>query len=199
VIGHVGYAIDGAPYVTPTVYWREDDRLYWHGAAASRLCRGRSQDLSVCVTVTHLDGLVLARSAFAHTLLYRSVMAFGRATVVEDSVEKRRVLDRLIDRLYPGRAGEVRAPSEPELNATVVMAMAIEEASAKIKAGGVIDRDDDLDLPIWAGVVPIEQRIGRIVPDPRLVVAPTPPPSLDLYRENAVLDQVLGRTDAGSA
>jgi len=198
LLAHVGYVVDGAPYVTPTAYWREGDRLYWHGAAASRLFRDAAAPLPVCVAVSHIDGLVLARCGFKHTLLYRSVMAFGQAARITDAEEKRRVLDRFIDRLFAGRSLELRAISAEELAATSVMAMAIEEATAKISSPqargggiGVIDKEADYDAAVWAGVIPIASVTGAIAADTRLKVDPAPPPNVAAYAEGARFDAVL--------
>jgi len=198
LLAHVGYVVDGAPYVTPTAYWREGERLYWHGAAASRLFRDAASPLPVCVTVSHIDGLVLARCGFKHTLLYRSVMAFGHAAPIADPAEKRRVLDRFIDRLFAGRSRELRAISAEELAATSVMVMVIEEATAKISSPqargggiGVIDKEADYDAAVWAGVIPIASVTGAIAADTRLKVDPAPPPNVAAYAERACFDAVL--------
>ena len=209
LLAHIGYVVDGAPYVTPTAYWREGERLYWHGAAASRLFRDAASPLPVCVTVSHIDGLVLARCGFKHTLLYRSVMAFGHAAPITDAEEKRRVLDRFIDRLFAGRSRELRAISAEELAATSVMVMVIEEATAKISSPlargggiGVIDKEADYDAAVWAGVIPIRSVTGAIVADTRLRVDPAPPPNVAAYAEGACFDAVLrqmGACQEGSA
>jgi uncharacterized protein len=198
LLAHVGYVVDGAPYVTPTACWREGGRLYWHGAAASRLFRDPAAPLPVCVAVSHIDGLVLARCGFKHTLLYRSVMAFGHAAPIGDPAEKRRVLDRFIDRLYPGRSRELRAISAEELAATSVMAMTIEQATAKISSPqargggiGVIEKEADYDAAVWAGVIPIHSVSGPIAADARLKVDPAPPPNVAPYAEGACFDAVL--------
>ena len=198
LIAHVGYVVDGAPYVTPTAYWREDERLYWHGAAASRLFRDTAAPLSVCLSVSHVDGLVLARCSFKHTLLYRSVMAFGHAERITDATEKRRVLDRFVDRLYPGRSRELRAISEEELAATSVMTMAIEEATAKISSPqargggvGVIDKEADYEAAVWAGAIVVHSVVGATKADARLNVDPAPPPNVAAYAEGARFDEVL--------
>ena len=208
LLAHVGYVAGGAPYVTPTAYWREDDRLYWHGAAASRLFRDAAPPLPVCVAVSHIDGLVLARCGFKHTLLYRSVMAFGHAAPITEAAEKRRALDRFIDRLYAGRSRELRAISAEELAATSVMAMTIEEATAKIssppaRGGGVIDKEADYEAAVWAGVIPIASVTGAITADARLKVDPAPPPNVAAYAEgarfDAVLQQMAARQQASAA
>jgi uncharacterized protein len=198
LLAHIGYIVDATPYVTPTLYWREADRLYWHGAAASRLFRDGAEPLPVCMTVSHIDGLVLARSGFRHTLLYRSVMAFGHAERVTDTVERHRTLERFLDRLYPGRSRDLRPMNAEELAATSVMVMTIEEATAKVSSPevrgggvGVIDKDADYATAAWAGVIPIHMITGQARADERLLVEPAPPPYLAPYAEGARLDDVL--------
>src|SRR6201996_3567042 len=130
---HVGYVIDGQPYVTPTLFWREGEKLYWHGSSASRMLRNQTAGIPVCLTVTHVDGLVVARSGFHHSLNYRAVMAFGTAAMVEDLEEKERGLNAFVDRVYPGRTDRIRAIKEQELKATTLLGMTIDEASAKLR------------------------------------------------------------------
>jgi uncharacterized protein len=197
ILAHIGYTIDGAPFVTPTAYWREDRRLYWHGSARSRMMEVQAKGIPVCLTVSHLDGLVAARSGFHHSALYRSVMAFGRTTPVAGRDDKRRAMDAFIARLYPGRTQELRPYHDAELDAISVIAMTIEEASAKIRDGGVVDDEEDYAFPCWAGVVPIRTVIGAVVPDDRLAVDPAPPASLAAYAEGARLDDALSRTAKG--
>jgi nitroimidazol reductase NimA-like FMN-containing flavoprotein (pyridoxamine 5'-phosphate oxidase superfamily) len=165
---HIGYVIDGQPYVTPTGYWRVGDRLYWHGSSASRMLRAQSTGIPVCFTVMIVDGLVLARSGFHHSANYRSVMAFGEAAKLDDPEEKRTALNAYIERFLPNRNRELRPITGQELKATTVLGMTIEEASAKIRTGPPKDDEEDYDLPVWAGVVPIRQVFGEPVPDPRL-------------------------------
>jgi nitroimidazol reductase NimA-like FMN-containing flavoprotein (pyridoxamine 5'-phosphate oxidase superfamily) len=160
VLGHVGYVIDGQPYVTPTAYWRDGRRLYWHGAAASRMLCAVGEGQPVCLTVSFLDGFVVARSGFAHSLNYRSVMVFGRARLIEDLAAKRAAMDAFIERLYPGRAPLLRPASEAELTQIALAEMTIEEASAKVRVGGPADYAPDEGWPAWAGVVPVEARLG---------------------------------------
>src|ERR1700756_3625687 len=136
---HIGYVVDGRPYVTPTLFWREGERLYWHGSSASRMLRTQGNRIPVCVTVSHVDGLVLARCAFRHSLNYRAVMAFGTAAIVEDEREKEAGFNAFIERIYPGRTGLMRPIAPQELKATTLMGMTIEEASAKIRADGPLD------------------------------------------------------------
>ena len=165
---HIGYIIDGQPYVTPTGYWRVGDNLYWHGSSASRMLRTQGAGIPVCFTVMIVDGLVLARSGFHHSVNYRSVMAFGKAHKIEDNDEKRAGLEAYIERFLPQRNRELRPITTQELKATTVLGMTIEEASAKIRTGPPKDDEPDYDLPVWAGIVPIRQVFGDPVPDPRL-------------------------------
>jgi uncharacterized protein len=165
---HIAYVVDGRPYCTPTLFWREGDRLYWHGSSASRMLRNESEGEPVCVTVSHLDSLVLARSAFHHSVDYRSVMAFGHARVVNDPDEKIRALAAMIDRFYPGRWATLRPATKQEINAVRVIGMTIEQASAKVRAKGIVDDEEDYALPIWAGVLPLKVVSGPPEPDPRL-------------------------------
>ncbi len=167
MICHVGYVIDGRPYVTPTIYWREGDRVYWHGSSASRMLR-KAEDAEVCLTVTHVDGLVLARSAFHHSANYRSVMLFGRAAKVADPVDKTNRLKTFVDQLYPGRWEELRPMTEQELKATTILSIPIDEASAKVRTGPPVDDEEDYALPVWAGTVPIGDVYGAPEPCPRL-------------------------------
>lgn len=187
--------------MTSTLYWREADRLFWHGAGVGRLLR-TGGPLPVCLTVSHIDGLVLARCGFRHTMLYRSVMAFGEAELVTDTREKHRALDRLIDRLYPDRSRELREISAEEFSATYLMAMTIDEATAKVaspetrRTPGPIELEADYAHAVWAGVIPIRTVTGPIEPDARLLVDETPPPNVALYAEGAKLDEVLRKIAA---
>lgn len=165
---HVGYIIDGTPYVTPTCYWRDGDKVYWHGSSASRMLRTVSGPVPVSFTVSHLDGLVLARSGFHHSVNYRSVMLFGEAHQIEDADEKLRTLEVFTERLTPGRWQEVRETTDQELKGTTIVWMNIDEGAAKVRTGGPVDDEPDYDLDIWAGVVPISTVIGAPIPDTRL-------------------------------
>jgi len=167
VICHVGYVIDEQPYVTPTLYWRHGERLYWHGSSASRMLRHLKQGVRACVTVSHFDGFVLARSGFHHSVNYRSVMALGAASLVPEE-DKLAVLEDFVERLLPGRWPELRPPTRQEIKATTVLWMNLEEVSAKIRSGQPIDDEEDYALPIWAGVLPIRTTVGAPQPDPRL-------------------------------
>jgi nitroimidazol reductase NimA-like FMN-containing flavoprotein (pyridoxamine 5'-phosphate oxidase superfamily) len=178
VLCHVGYVIDGQPYVTPTLYWREDDRLYWHGSSASRMLRHLKQGVPACLTVTHLDGFVLARSGFHHSVNYRSVMALGTALPVPDD-EKNAALDNFVERVLPGRVAEIRPPTRQEIKATTVLWMDLDEVSAKIRTGPPVDDEEDYGLPVWAGIVPVATVIGRPEADPRLHGGIAPPDYLE--------------------
>lgn len=167
-ICHVGFVVDGHPVVIPTGYGRVDDTLYIHGSAASRMLRTLSNGLDACVTVTLLDGLVLARSAFHHSMNYRSVVVFGRATLVEDPAEKMTALVALSEHIIRGRWNDVREPTELEMKATTVLSLTLEEASAKIRTGPPLDDEEDYSLPMWAGVLPLKLVAGEPVDDPRL-------------------------------
>ena len=167
LICHVGYTIDGLPYVTPTIYWREGDRVYWHGSSASRMLR-KSEGADVCLTVTHLDGLVLARSAFHHSANYRSVMLFGRASKVTDRDDKLARMKTFVDLLYPGRWEELRPITDQEIKATTLLSIPIEEGSAKVRTGPPVDDEEDYALPVWAGTVPMRPTYDAPQPCPRL-------------------------------
>jgi uncharacterized protein len=188
---HIGYAIDGRPYVTPTLFWRDGERLYWHGSSASRMLRTQSAGIPVCVTVSHMDGLVLARSAFRHSMNYRAVMAFGTAAVVTDEVEKAAALNAFIERLYPGRTRQMRPILPQELKVTSLLGMTIEEASAKIRDDGPLDLEMDYAALCWAGVIPVTQRVGVPVPDRRVAPHGTPELDAEHFAEGAALDKVL--------
>jgi nitroimidazol reductase NimA-like FMN-containing flavoprotein (pyridoxamine 5'-phosphate oxidase superfamily) len=161
---HVAYQIDGRPLCTPTLYWRSGNHVYWHGSRQSRFLK-QVVGKSACLTVTHVDGIVLARSAFNHSMNYRSVMLFGQAELVEEP-DKSIQLRALVDHLIPGRWETLRPMSRKEINATTVLRMAIEEGSAKVRAGNPSDNKEDYALPIWAGTIPLHVASGTPVPDP---------------------------------
>lgn len=167
-ICHVGFAPEGQPFVIPTGYARTGDKLFIHGSQASRMLKSLSNGIDACVTVTIVDGLVLARSAFHHSMNYRSVVIFGRATLVEDREEKTAALLALSEHIVRGRWAEVREPTEQELKATTVLSLPLEEASAKIRTGPPLDDEEDYALPVWAGVIPLRLEAGAPVNDPRL-------------------------------
>lgn len=174
-ICHVGYVMDGQPYVIPTGYARIGDDLYIHGSSASRMLRNLAQGVDVCVTVTLVDGLVLARSAFHHSINYRSVVVLGKATLVEDATEKDKALEAFTEHIIPGRWPEIRWPSELELKATSVLKLPIEEASAKIRTGDPKDDEDDYAMDIWAGVLPLSVVPGEPIDDTKLNEGLAPP------------------------
>jgi len=172
---HVGFVADGQPFVIPTGYARSGETLYIHGSAASRMLRTLAGGVQVCVTVTLLDGLVLARSAFHHSMNYRSVVILGRAVPVEECEEKMKALELFTEHVVRGRWNDVRPPTDSELKATTVLALPLAEASAKIRTGPPEDDEEDYQLPIWAGVVPLSIVPGAPIHDPRLISGPEPP------------------------
>jgi nitroimidazol reductase NimA-like FMN-containing flavoprotein (pyridoxamine 5'-phosphate oxidase superfamily) len=166
---HVGFVTDGQPFVIPTSYGRKDASLYIHGSAASRMLRQMKDGVPICVTVTLLDGLVLARSIFNHSMNYRSVVILGKATLVDDPKEKLEALRLLSEHILPGRWSDSRQPNERELKATSVLRLPIEEFSAKVRQGPVVDDEEDYSFPTWAGVVPLEVKTGEPIDDARLL------------------------------
>lgn len=167
-ICHVGFALDNQPFVIPTGYARRGDELLIHGSQASRMLRTLAQGIDVCVSVTLVDGLVLARSAFHHSMNYRSVVVFGRATIIEDPIQKNRALFALSEHMIPGRWADVREPNERELQLTTVLSLPLTEASAKVRTGPPLDDEEDYELPIWAGVIPLKVIADSPDTDPRL-------------------------------
>jgi nitroimidazol reductase NimA-like FMN-containing flavoprotein (pyridoxamine 5'-phosphate oxidase superfamily) len=165
---HVGFIMDGKPFVIPTAFARVGNRLLIHGSAASRMLRALSWEADVCVTVTLIDGLVLARSAFHHSMNYRSVMIFGKAKIVSDEGEKLEALRAFTEHIVAGRWKDVRPPSENELKATLVLSLLIDEASAKIRSGPPIDDEADYELDVWAGVIPLRLEACAPVDDTKL-------------------------------
>jgi nitroimidazol reductase NimA-like FMN-containing flavoprotein (pyridoxamine 5'-phosphate oxidase superfamily) len=200
MLAHIGYVIDDQPYVTPTAFWREGDRLYWHGSSASRMLRSQAGGVPVCVTVTHMDGFVMARSDFHHSINYRAVMAFGTAAIVDDAAAKRRALDHFVDGLFPGRSATLRPTNAQEFKATTLVGMTIEEASAKIRTGGPVDLEEDYALPIWAGVIPLRTVVDAPLADTRNLPGVAAPADIAAYAPGARLDQVLStlRKDHGA-
>ena len=162
---HVGFAVDGHPFVIPTGFARVGDHLYIHGSSASRMLRAISEGIDVCVTITLVDGLVLARSAFHHSINYRSVVILGKAEHVDDPAEKYKAMEAFTEHIVPGRWADVRWPNELELKATTVLKLPIEEASAKIRTGGPIDDEEDYSLDVWAGVLPMNFNAGEPLRD----------------------------------
>lgn len=178
---HVGYVHDGHPYVTPTLQWREGDRVYWHGSSASKMLKSVS-GREVCLTVSMMDGLVVARSAFNFNVNFRSVMIFGRAEKIEDPDEKRRILKVLLNRFVPGHWDNLRPITGQELKASMVVSMPINETSAKVRFGPPQDEEDDYAFPVWAGVVPIRHEILAPEPDPRNLPGVVMPETLMGFR-----------------
>ena len=168
LICHVGFAVEGRPFVIPTGYARSGERLFIHGSQASRMLRTLAEGVDVCVTVTLLDGLVLARSAFHHSMNYRSVVIFGRATVVEDKDDKLAALLAFSEHVLAGRWADVREPTDQELRATTVLSLDLTEVSAKVRTGPPLDDEEDYSLPVWAGVIPLSLAAGPPLKDPRL-------------------------------
>ncbi len=165
LVCHLGFAVDGQPFVLPTMFARDGERLFVHGAAASRMLKTLASGVPVCVTVSLFDGLVLARSAFHHSMNYRSVVILGTAREVTEPDEKLHAMAMLVDKVSPGRSKQARAPSEKEARATRVLGLELEEVSAKVRSGGPIDDAEDMGLALWAGVVPIALRAEAPQPD----------------------------------
>ena len=185
-ICHVGFAVDGRPFVIPTGYARVDDRLYIHGSQVSRTLRTVAQGVEVCVTVTLVDGLVLARSAFHLSMNYRSVVMFGRASIVEQREEKLAALFAFAEHVIPGRWDEVRGPSEQELKATAVLSLPLAEVSAKVRTGPPLEDEEDYAMNVWAGVIPLQVVAGEPISDPRLPKSLDPPSYAVNYRRAKV-------------
>ena len=179
---HVGFVVNGQPYVIPTGFARIGDELMLHGSAASRMMRNLADGIDVCVTVTLVDGLVLARSAFHHSVNYRSVVILGKAEVVTDENQKYAALQAFTDQIIPGRWAEIRWPSPLELKATTVLRLPITEASAKIRTGDPVDDDEDYAMDVWAGVIPLTIIPGAPIPDAKLDPAIKPPDHVQKYK-----------------
>jgi nitroimidazol reductase NimA-like FMN-containing flavoprotein (pyridoxamine 5'-phosphate oxidase superfamily) len=183
LIAHLGIADeDGQPLVIPTLHARCGDLVYLHGSAAGRTLLVLSEGAPMCLTVSLIDGLVLARSAMHHSANYRSVMLMGEATRVKDAAEKRAALQAIVEHIVPGRWRDVRAPTDNELKATSVLAIGIEEASAKIRTGPPLDDEEDYALAAWAGAIPLSIQTGAPEPDPRLRTGIEPPAYVTAYR-----------------
>jgi nitroimidazol reductase NimA-like FMN-containing flavoprotein (pyridoxamine 5'-phosphate oxidase superfamily) len=188
---NVGYVIDGQPYVTPTAFWREGNRMYWHGSSASRALKHQTVGLPVCVTVAHADGLVIARSGFHSSVNYRAVMAFGTARLVENLADKRAAMAVYMNRFTPGRARSNRAMTDKELEGTKVLYMEIDEASAKVRVGFPVDDEEDYALPIWAGVIGFKTVVDGVSPDPKNLPGVAIPEGVRAYAAGEKLDEVL--------
>lgn len=193
---HISYVIDGQPFCTPNLFWREGSTLYWHGSSASRMLRNLSTGEPACLTVTHFDALVLARCGFNHSADYRSVMAFGTARLVEDLDEKRRALVMMVDRFFPDRTAGLRGSTDQEIKATGVISMEIERASAKIRAKGVVDDEEDYELPIYAERLPVRTVIGTPEPCPRLLPGVERPANLAAYQAGRLLEDAVTKAYA---
>jgi uncharacterized protein len=178
---HVGFTVDGQPFVIPTLYGRQGDTLLLHGSAASRMLKQMKESLPVCVTVTLVDGLVLARSIFNQSMNYRSVVVLGKATLVNDPAEKLEALRLFSEHVIPGRWADVRQPNERELKQTSVLRLPIEEFSSKVRSGPAIDDEEDYSFPTWAGVVPLEMKSGEPIADERLLAGQPVPKYAQRY------------------
>jgi nitroimidazol reductase NimA-like FMN-containing flavoprotein (pyridoxamine 5'-phosphate oxidase superfamily) len=197
LVCHIAYVIDGRPYCTATGFWREGDHLYWHGSSRSRMIQAQAGGLDVCLTVTHLDALVLARSGFHHSVNYRTAMVFGRAHLIDDRAEKLRLMDAFIERLYPGRSSLIRPPNAQEIKATAMIGMAIETASGKIRDTHVADEEEDYGgVPAWSALFPITQVLGAASECPRQLPGLERPQDMADFAPGARLEDVMTRTHA---
>jgi uncharacterized protein len=187
LICHVGFMVDHQPFVIPTAYGRIDDQIYIHGSPMSRMLRSLQQGIDVCITVTLLDGLVLARSAFHHSMNYRSVVIFGNATTVTTSAEKMTALKAFTDHVMPDRWSEVRPPTDAELAGTTVLSLSLESASAKIRTGPPVDDEADYSLPVWAGELPLRLQAEAPLADPKLSPEIATPAYLQAYDRQATV------------
>jgi nitroimidazol reductase NimA-like FMN-containing flavoprotein (pyridoxamine 5'-phosphate oxidase superfamily) len=195
VVCHIAYIIDGRPFCTPTGFWREGDHLYWHGSSASRMIRKQSAGIPVCLTVTHVDALVMARSGFHHSVNYRSVMAWGNAHPITDTDEKLRLMDNFIDRIYPGRSKLIRQPNSQEFKATTMMGMEIETASGKIRDKHVSDEEEDYDgVPAWSALYPITQVLGEPSECVRQIPGLKRPAEMSDFVPGTTFDTVMAAT-----
>ncbi|BCL39041.1 pyridoxamine 5'-phosphate oxidase family protein [Nostoc sp. MS1] len=192
LVCHIGFVVDGQPFVIPTAYGRVDDTLYIHGSPASRMLKTLQQGLDVCVTLTLIDGLVLARSAFHHSMNYRSVVVFGKATLVEDTEQKLAALKAFTEHVILGRWEEVRSPSRNELAGTIVLSLPLTEASAKVRTGGPIDDEADYQIPVWAGQIPLKLTATTPINDSQLHPHIEVPAHLSHYTRPQHLTQGVG-------
>jgi nitroimidazol reductase NimA-like FMN-containing flavoprotein (pyridoxamine 5'-phosphate oxidase superfamily) len=192
VLANIAYVIDGRPYCTPTAFWREGDHLYWHGSSASQMIKNTRDGVPVCVTVSHLDALVQARSGFHHSVNYRAVMAWGTAHAITDRDEKLKLMDNFIDRIYPGRSKLIRQPTALELKATTLMGMEIETASGKIRSTHVSDDEEDYaGVPAWSAVIPVTQVLGAASECPRQLPGLAMPKEMKAFKKGRRLDEVM--------
>jgi nitroimidazol reductase NimA-like FMN-containing flavoprotein (pyridoxamine 5'-phosphate oxidase superfamily) len=192
---HVAYVIDGQPYCTPTAFWREGDTLLWHGSSASRMLRAQGAEIPVCVTVTHMDAIVLARCGFNHSINYRSVMAYGRASLLDDPAEKRHAMDAFINRFFPGRSAVLREPSAQEIKATSFVRMPIDQASAKIRDLPPHDDEADYAVPAWTALIPLRTVVGAPQEcDRQHPQADRTAGGMHAYRQDRTADEVFTET-----
>jgi len=191
MVCHIAYVIDGQPYCTPTSFWREGDRLYWHGSSASRMIRNQSHGLPVCLTVTHVDAIVLARCGFNHSVNYRSVMAYGTAHIIADPAEKLAAMDSFLDRFFMNRSKLVRPPTKQEIKATTFVGMEIEQASGKIRDVHVHDDEEDYAVPAWSALFPVKLVLGETEECPRQLPGVTRPEEMAGYVAGRKLDDIM--------
>lgn len=194
LVCHISYVIDGQPYCTPTSFWREGDHLYWHGSSASRMIRAQGKGVPVCLTVTHVDAIVLARCGFNHSINYRSVMAYGTAHIIDDPSEKLIAMDSFLDRYFPGRSKLVRPATKQETKATTFIGMEIEQASGKIRDVHVHDEEADYAIPAWTALIPVTTVIGEIEECPRQMPGITKPEGMAGYVPGRRLDEIVLET-----
>jgi uncharacterized protein len=195
MVCHIAYVIDGQPYCTPTAFWREGNHLYWHGSSASRMLRTQAEGIAVCLTVTHMDAIVLARCGFNHSINYRSVMAYGRAHKIEEDENKLRAMDAFIERFFPGRCKVLRRPTAQEIKATTLLGMEIEQASGKIRALDVHDEEEDYAVPAWTALIPVKTVLEPAVECPRQHPgAALEAGGMAAYRSGRRLDEVMAET-----
>ena len=193
LFAHIGFVLDGQPFVTPTTFWRKGERLYWHGSRNSRTIETQAKGVDVCVNVARLDALVLSRTGFTHSARYHSATAYGRTVLIDDLDGKARAMNAFIDRVCPGRAATLRPFDANELAQICVIAMDIEDAAAKISEGGVIDREADLTFPVWAGVMKVRTHVDSITTDIQGREGPVPPP-IAAYAAASDLHEALLRS-----
>jgi uncharacterized protein len=193
LICHVGFTVDSQPYVLPTIYARDGEQILIHGSAASRMLRQMRSGVCVCVTVTLLDGLVLARSAYHHSMNYRSVVILGTATEVCDRTAKLAAMRLIVNHVVPGRWNEVRAPSDAEIRATMVLSLPLSEVSAKVRTGPPLDDEDDYELTNWAGVLPLSLDAHAPIADPKLATAVQTPSYVRFYRRGPLPGETLSK------
>jgi nitroimidazol reductase NimA-like FMN-containing flavoprotein (pyridoxamine 5'-phosphate oxidase superfamily) len=199
LIAHIAYVIDGRPYCTATAFWREGEHLYWHGSSASQMIKHEKHGAPVCVTVSHVDALVQARSGFHHSINYRSVMAWGTAHAITDTDEKLRLMDNFIDRIFPGRSRLIRQPTQQELKATTLIGMEIETASGKIRDKHVADDEEDYaGVRAWSALIPVTQVLGEPSECPRQLPDLAMPAEMKPFRKWARLDEVMTRAYAAT-